>query len=504
MLYRVYELATKIGVTNQQMINLLWEQGIDVHSHLSTVEKVEVDKLLRKLSSQTDTVNHKNRTVFKCIEIIGLFSKYDYTINFNEDINIFVAENGFGKTTVLNIIVALLESDKNKLIGLPFRELKVTIGSKVISIDKKTLRTKGKESQQEKRLLLELRKYLPMSSYTRIKHEYMNTGRLDLRDIESNLVYTNRFRREEIDELQEIMWLIRRSQRDRESKIDEDLEQIKTAVKEEILYFPTYRRIEDELATILKDEENKVINLRESNIKFGMEDVQNILDNFTQKLKDDAIDAYTKINAEILDDLLSKNLEHLIDDKLIINKEEVNIAIARIGESRIKHLEKLMNFIDNKSNVSNPIFLQYYLYKLINIYQNQKVIDEKIERYVQVCDKYLLGKNMIYDKVEVRIEIIDEETKETLKLQDLSSGEKQIISLFTKIYLEISKPIIFIIDEPELSLSLTWQQDLLEDIYNCGKIKLLIATTHSPFIFKNDYRQYVKDMNMFKKVINNE
>lgn len=504
MLYRVYELASKIGVTNQQMINLLWEQGVDVQSHLSTVESEVANRLLKKLLQKTDSINHKNKTMFKQIEIIGLFNKHNYTINFKEDINIFVAENGFGKTTVLNIIVAVLEGDINKLIGLPFKELNVTIGSKVISIDKKTLRTKGEESNKEKKLLIELRRYLPMNAYNKIRHRYINTGIIDLREIEPFLTYTNNIKRDEISDLEEIVWLIRKSQRDRESKIEQDLEQIKTTIKEEVLYFPTYRRIEDELATILKNEENEVINIRESNIKFGMRDVQNILENFTQKLKDDAIDGYTKINAEILDDLLSKNLEHLVDDKLTINKEEVNIAIARIGESRIKHLDKLMNFIDNKSDVSNPIFLQYYLFKLINIYQNQKVIDEKIERYVQVCDKYLLGKSMIYDKVGVRIEIIDKETKEPLKLQDLSSGEKQIISLFTKIYLEISKQVIFIIDEPELSLSLAWQQDLLEDIYNCGKIKLLIATTHSPFIFKNDYRPYVKDMNMFKKVYDNE
>lgn len=49
------------------------------------------------------------------IKIFGLFGKYDYDIDFANDVCIWVSENGVGKTTILNIIVALLNADKKAL-----------------------------------------------------------------------------------------------------------------------------------------------------------------------------------------------------------------------------------------------------------------------------------------------------------------------------------------------------------------------------------------------------
>lgn len=74
--------------------------------------------------------------------------------------------------------------------------------------------------------------------------------------------------------------------------------------------------------------------------------------------------------------------------------------------------------------------------------------------------------------------------QKVISLTQLSSGEKQIVSLFSKMYLECEEKNIVIIDEPELSLSLKWQQMLLPDIMRSGNCNLLITVTHSPFILK--------------------
>lgn len=80
-----------------------------------------------------------------------------------------------------------------------------------------------------------------------------------------------------------------------------------------------------------------------------------------------------------------------------------------------------------------------------------------------------------------------EDKKRIIRLTQLSSGEKQIISLFSKLYLESDDKSIVIIDEPELSLSLRWQQMLLPDIMRTANCDLLITVTHSPFIFENEF-----------------
>ena len=45
---------------------------------------------------------------------------------------------------------------------------------------------------------------------------------------------------------------------------------------------------------------------------------------------------------------------------------------------------------------------------------------------------------------------------------------------------------ILLLDEPELSLSLVWQETLVPDLISCGSNKLIVAT-HSPFILNNPY-----------------
>ena len=85
-----------------------------------------------------------------------------------------------------------------------------------------------------------------------------------------------------------------------------------------------------------------------------------------------------------------------------------------------------------------------------------------------------------------------------LALSKLSSGEKQIISIFSKIYLsESDRRFIVLFDEPELSLSMLWQRQLLPDIINFNKCDFLLAVTHSPFIFDNELDQYAVGLNEY-------
>ena len=79
-------------------------------------------------------------------------------------------------------------------------------------------------------------------------------------------------------------------------------------------------------------------------------------------------------------------------------------------------------------------------------------------------------------------------------MSNLSSGEKQIVSLFSKLYLENEKECILIIDEPELSISMKWQKMLLPDIMRSENCKLLLTVTHSPFIFENEFDMDAKEM----------
>ncbi|MBV5279444.1 MAG: ATP-binding protein [Campylobacteraceae bacterium] len=138
----------------------------------------------------------------------------------------------------------------------------------------------------------------------------------------------------------------------------------------------------------------------------------------------------------------------------------------------------------------------------MDIYNEHKHLDDKIKKFRDVCNEYLVDKQFIYDESSVDLDIYRNGTDEKVEINKLSSGEKQIISIFSKIYLEKTENLIVLFDEPELSLSLPWQKRLLPDIMNSEKCKFLLAVTHSPFIFQNELEAYAVGINMYMDNIN--
>ena len=84
-----------------------------------------------------------------------------------------------------------------------------------------------------------------------------------------------------------------------------------------------------------------------------------------------------------------------------------------------------------------------------------------------------------------------------MKIEQLSSGEKQIVALFCYLYLYDSTDKLIIIDEPELSLSVEWQERILEDIEQVATCKALIVATQSPFVYDNSLRKYARGIEEF-------
>lgn len=92
-----------------------------------------------------------------------------------------------------------------------------------------------------------------------------------------------------------------------------------------------------------------------------------------------------------------------------------------------------------------------------------------------------------FDKTKLTVDVFNTHLEEPIQLGSLSSGEKQIISIFSKLILNLDKKFLILIDEPELSLSLEWQQRLLPDMLKQNSCNQIIAITHSPFIFDNEF-----------------
>lgn len=92
--------------------------------------------------------HYPNKSSVEAIKIYGLFNKYDYHLNFDSSINIFVGENGHGKTTIIKIIVAALKNDINTLNQLPFEKIDIYYFDEVVTIEN-TRKEKNKKKHFE-------------------------------------------------------------------------------------------------------------------------------------------------------------------------------------------------------------------------------------------------------------------------------------------------------------------------------------------------------------------
>jgi predicted ATP-binding protein involved in virulence len=81
---------------------------------------------------------------------------------------------------------------------------------------------------------------------------------------------------------------------------------------------------------------------------------------------------------------------------------------------------------------------------------------------------------------------------------NLSSGEKQLIILFGHVIFSSDINGIFIIDEPELSLHLSWQEKFVKALLEANPSTQFILATHAPAII-NETNSLNKCVNLSKK-----
>ncbi|WP_298920668.1 AAA family ATPase [uncultured Nostoc sp.] len=448
--------------------------------------------------------DHLNSTKLKSFSINGLFGFKNVKIPFEKEAVILIAENGSGKTTILNALYYSISCNFHKLSAIDFDSVVLEFESGV-SVDIKKSDLKSYNQDDIFQFISLLRPYLPSREIDRFKMEIKKGSSSELvrRDLFKLIAkYGLPSRYMEIAE--EISLRLRSDKEgDQKSKIDRNIKTIQKNLNESILYFPTYRRIEEDIKNLGYEEDKfERLNFSEGEgklIQFGMNDVISKFDEIKKAIKDSALNLFSKVTGEILTQFV-EGIEINQEMRDSIKPDTLNIVLSRVGEKNIsksdrERIEKLVS----SGEINSPQYdqLVYFLSKLVGLYEQQKEKDESINQLATICNEYLNKKRIIYDEANVDISIVQTRNSSPIEIRNLSSGEKQIISLFSKIYLESSEDFILLFDEPELSLSIEWQKLLLPDILKSGKCRLLLAVTHSPFIFDNELDLNANDLDIF-------
>jgi len=463
-----------------------------------------------------------NLTNFKVEKLHG---RRSITIPIQDNKLILVGENGSGKTTIINLLYNFLSRQWNRLYLYDFQSIEITINNcEKILVTKEQLK---KRTIHHKYLIKNTRNIsnTTFSRFRKAIDSFLNNLQHQSFKYKDNNDYIEHIafqlsREFDIPRSMIIDYLSESIENDLEdtglAKIDNKIEEL---VKEQILYLPTYRRIEQDLKTIFPnigiDHEllHKRFKWRQDKnyielVEFGMEDVVNNINNKMNELKEFIRSELNKLTGSYLREVISGEYKSFkIEDIERISAEAIDSIITRIGEDILPDIEKermrkILGEIKSKQEVtSDHKVIAHFLLKLIQVYEAQQKNEKNIRHFVDVCNQYLssTNKKIIFDNNNFNISIVldSEENDNKIKIEQLSSGEKQIVSLFSHLFLSGIDKFFVLIDEPELSLSVIWQKKFLADILNIGHCTGLIAVTHSPFIFDNELEKFTHSLNEF-------
>lgn len=432
------------------------------------------------------------KPIIKSFEIEGLFGTDNVLIPFNQNVKILIGENGIGKTQVLNIFYYTLTQNYFRLSECNFQSIKLTFHNDTcIEITKKQI-DEYLEEISKVPIVKDFINEFGFAQFEFLRNKFFqNKKKININ--EGNYLFTSKmYRRFPIVRLYRIFEELPINKENQTVlHLDACKSEITTQIDNfEIMYFPTFRRVEEDLHSLGYNEEELSLYQGNPLIQFGMDDVQKRFNNIENTIDRILKEGFTQFTTEILNVVVDESEPNDINFLEKINESDIELILSRVGNFiPTTQKEAIKSIVANKQQ-KNPLS-GYLLQKLIDIYEKQKELDNSVKVFRDACNKYLINKKVFYDESAIKINIISEKTKSEISLNKLSSGEKQIISMFSKVYLSNSdKRFIILFDEPELSLSTIWQRQLLPDILNSKKCDFLLAVTHSPFIFENELDQY--------------
>lgn len=433
------------------------------------------------------------------IKIEKLFWLYDYEIEINDWVSIVIWENWIGKTKILNIVYSILNEDLRWLLEFDFDIVKIYFNKwfwKMLKIKKSDIYKKSSKED------LDINNY-PLSirrNYDELRDVILQNNIRDYKQLynlwrhsfHGNIVHELSMRRYSPRLMNEfINWIY--------SNIIKNDEINNITNNREILYFPTYRRIEEDIFNLwinIDDVNDRKYDSKIKLINFWMTDVKKLFEGKEEEIKAILAEWITRLTWDILSELYDIKSKKDRIKKVDINIDSLKIVLNRVSDFlKSRNTTNIIKICENwEINWDNYLSLKSVLLAFIEQYNKQKEKEDIIIKFKNVCNNYLNNKELFYDNSKIKI-WVKLSNWEEINLSHLSSWEKQIISILSKIYLNPNEKYIILFDEPELSLSISWQETLLKDILGSWNIYFLMAVTHSPFIVGESLQKYANFIN---------
>ena len=130
--------------------------------------------------------------------------------------------------------------------------------------------------------------------------------------------------------------------------------------------------------------------------------------------------------------------------------------------------------------------------------ENNKLFSETKERFMNSINSLFSesDKEVLF---EDRLSFKSTINNKKLSIKDLSSGERQLVYTFLKASIAAQNDAILLMDEPEISLHLAWQETLIENLRKINPNGQIIIVTHSPAVVMNGWMNSYIDIKNIEK-----
>lgn len=457
-------------------------------------------------------------------KVHGLYGYRTIGIDTPHTASVVIARNGSGKTTLLSLLNNILTRRFGKLHNIKFDYIELKLrGCETQIISSESIESLYTSYNLDKVQTESLKSGVePLNFLNFLLEDWTNTKHEDF--LESPII-SDIYRRHSYNPkaLQKNMSALFSDVISASPEIDALDKTISDRLSGyEVVYLPTYRRLELSLESDphlpLRASRPKLRASKDSihsaDIEFGLSDIRDQLRKLNSDISRRSNSGYRDLTARVINDLIGEKLEYWDPQYARIpERDDLEVFFERLSDSRrvgplpeisTPNIEQLYGDTFDEGSRSN-VFLRYFMDQLTDVVDTTKDIERSVDAFVTTCNKYLanrdlddpephfddLGlaveldaKRLQLNRSDLSVTVASIATEKPIGLNSLSSGEKQMISLFARMYLYSGKKVV-LIDEPELSLSLEWQQHLLPDILSAPNCSQLVAITHSPFVFDN-------------------
>ena len=411
--------------------------------------------------------------ILKSITIEGLWGNSTSTIKIPIDpnFNFLIGQNGTGKTTVINLIAAALAAD--------FERLDKTQFSRILIILKEVNGRKNPSIEIVKKAKTDI-------PYYDIEYKIKNSSKEDAKVFDLDAAAEEQFFRG-------VPPRVLRERFFKEQFFDIQ-QQLKSMVS--LSWLSVHRQSAEQ-----RNEDNRRYI---SSVDQKLEGLKNEFVKYFAQLSRKYGDQTREFQKKVFLSLLTpQNESSIIEKSKSINIESEKKSLANVFEvlgvesskysSGLKtHFEQFQKARESilrerklTTNSFSAIYNTYKTHSLVGYYEELEKSKNEIFRprdtFISVLNTLLDGRKIasISERNEITIKAKD---GRQIDLEDLSSGEKQLLIILGEALLQENSYHIYIADEPELSLHVTWQEKLTSSISKLNPNAQILFATHSPDI----------------------